>query len=130
MAVRRKRNGAGELEFIVILGALGALAYVLYKAIPSAAAAASNAAASVSSAAAGMAPLQTINLNQQYQIPGTGQTVSDLIAAGWSQPQIDQLLAQATETYGTPAVSVTPTIDVSPSPYYPFSSITGWLTGS
>ena len=128
MAISRKRNGAGELEVLAILAAIGGLGYVLYKAIPSAIGAVKSTAASMSSAAAGLAPTQSLNVAYNAVIPGTGQTVSELLALGYTNDEINQMAADAIAMYGQP-VFMQPTQLPVGSMYAPFSSIVGWVTG-
>jgi hypothetical protein len=138
MAARRKRNGADEVELLMILAAVAGIGYVLYKAVPKGVADLAKGVSNAAGAAAGsvadyLAPTPQPSANTSYEIPGTGQTVSDLVARGWTNDEINQLLADAIAKYGMPAIAAPAIIPVGPSVgpgQYVLSNIAAWLTGS
>jgi hypothetical protein len=127
MAYRRKKNGLQDIELFGILGAIGVAAYLIYQAVPKVGAGISAAASATGTAAANvLMPTGQLNATYgNYEIPGTGQSVSDLVAAGWSTDEINQLLAQANQTYGTPVMSA-PVIQVQDAPPIVVQTPAGW----
>ena len=110
--VTRKKNGADELEFIIILAALGALAYFIYTGVAPLSSALTSAqqklaAAAAAAAAAAKAGVQdTANqvmfgapFNSNDVVPGTGQTVGELQAIGYTSAQIGQMYQQDTQNW-------------------------------
>jgi hypothetical protein len=89
-------------EIGIILGAVIVIGYAISRATGSLADAAKsvttavgNAASSARDAVGGLAPTQTLPSSAGGVTVGkTGQTVSDLLAAGYTQEQIDQMIAQ------------------------------------
>lgn len=108
MAQRRK-NGAAEIEFIVILAAVGGLGYLLYKTIqglpklpslPPGPAGDAQAAADVAAAQADPSVSWWMN-HPNLIVPGTGQSVSYLQSIGWTPAEIQQMYVDALNPAGT-----------------------------
>ncbi len=117
-----------DVEGLITIGGIGILAYLGYLAYQALKGPVASASSSIASAARGLAPTGSIAAQGAFQVPGTGQTVSDLIALGYSNDEISQMLADASAQYGQPITVAPP--DVTEPSYYPWAPITGWATGS
>ena len=102
-------------EGSVILIAVIVIGYFVYKGGGSLASVLSSVGSSIKDAAGGLKPTQTLpSVPGCFQVYGTGQTVSQLLALGYTKDQINQMLAQNAQSGGPILVQPIPTGTVGP----------------
>ena len=100
----RRNSSVGNLDGLLLLGAMGGLAYLFYK---------SGGAGKLSTSLANTLVPQPAGLTvpSNYVVPGTGgQSVSDLIASGYTPDQVNAILAQANSETGMPVMVAAPAV--------------------
>ena len=110
-------------EGSIILIAVIVIGYFVYKGGGSLATVLTSVGNSIKDAAGGLKPTQTIpGAPSCFQVYGTGQTVSQLLALGYTPDQINQMLAQNATSGGpvlTIPVSTGEPIPTNPLPQFP-----------